>query len=120
MRIKSPLYTALVVLTLVVLTIMYVLPIYVVVVTSLKSPAELAARQYLLPSANLQFENYVQAFRLIFPSLLNSTIIAFSVTGLSALFGGLAGTISAAPARCSPASCSSSSASPSTCRTRPS
>lgn len=91
MRIKSPLYTALVVLTLVVLTIMYVLPIYVVVVTSLKSPAELAARQYLLPSANLQFENYVQAFRLIFPSLLNSTIIAFSVTGLSALFGGLGG-----------------------------
>jgi glucose/mannose transport system permease protein len=83
--------TFLVILTLVVLTIIYVLPIYVVVVTSLKTPAEISQRQYLLPSANLQIQNYVQAFGLIFPALLNSTIIAVTVTALSALFGGLGG-----------------------------
>lgn len=91
MRIKNPGLTALVVLTLIFLTVIYVLPVYVVVVTSLKTPAEISERQYLLPSANLQFENYAQAFKLIFPSLINSSIIAFAVTGLSALFGGLGG-----------------------------
>lgn len=91
MKIKSPTLTILVLMTLAILTIVYVLPIYVVIVTSLKTAAEISQRQYLLPSTNLQFQNYAEAFKLILPSLLNSTIIAFSVTILSALFGGLGG-----------------------------
>ncbi len=91
MKLKSPLLTFLVILTLVGLTIAYLLPIYVVVVTSLKTAAEISQRQYLLPSTNLQFQNFTQAFKLIFPSLVNSAIISFSVTLLSALFGGLGG-----------------------------
>jgi glucose/mannose transport system permease protein len=91
MKIKSRSITILVILTLILLTIAYVLPIYVVVVTSLKTPAEISQRQYLLPSVNLQFQNYVQSFQLIFPSLINSSLIAFSVTALSALLGGLSG-----------------------------
>src|SRR5690606_20615948 len=91
MKIRSPLYTVLVVMTLLFLTFIYVLPVYVVVVTSLKSAAEISARQYLLPSTDLQFSNFVTSFGLIFPSLLNSTIIAVSVTALSAFFGGLGG-----------------------------
>jgi glucose/mannose transport system permease protein len=79
------------VLTMIVLTIAYTLPVYVVLVTSLKTPLEISQRQYLIPSANLQFQNYAQAFKLILPALLNSTIIAFSVTALCALFGGLGG-----------------------------
>ena len=81
----------LVIMTLAFLTVVYVLPIYVVMVTSLKTPAEISERQYLLPSANLQWRNYVQVLPLILPSLLNSTLIAFSVTALSALIGGLGG-----------------------------
>jgi glucose/mannose transport system permease protein len=77
--------------TLVVLTFVYVLPVYVVIVTSLKTPVEISQRHYLLLSGNLQFKNYAQAFKLILPSLINSTIIALTVTGLSALFGGLGG-----------------------------
>jgi glucose/mannose transport system permease protein len=81
----------LVLLTLSILTIAYVLPVYVVLVTSLKTPVEISQRQYLLLSSNLQFKNYAQAFKLILPALLNSTIIAFSVTALCTLFGGLGG-----------------------------
>lgn len=91
MKVKNPTLTILVLLTLLFLTVIYVLPIYVVVVTSLKTPAEISARQYLLPSTDLQFENYAESFTLILPSLLNSTLIAVSVTGLSLLFGGLGG-----------------------------
>lgn len=83
--------TILVLLTLIVLTIAYVLPVYVVLVTSLKTPVEISQRQYLLPSSNLQFKNYAQAFKLILPALLNSTIITFSVTALCTLVGGLGG-----------------------------
>jgi glucose/mannose transport system permease protein len=91
MKTKNPTITILVVLTLIVLTFVYVMPLYVVVVTSLKTPAEISQRQYLTPSTNLQFQNYAQVFTLILPSLLNSSAIAFSVTILSALFGGLGG-----------------------------
>ena len=90
MKSKNRTLTILVVLTLIFLTIAYVLPVYVVLVTSLKTPVEISQRQYLLLSSNLQFKNYAQAFKLILPSLLNSTIIAFSVTALCAFFGGSA------------------------------
>jgi len=91
MKIKGHTVTILVLFTLAVLTVAYVLPMYVVVVTSLKTPAEISQRQYLLPSANLQFQNYVQSFKLILPSLINSSIIASSVTALSVFLGGLSG-----------------------------
>ena len=91
MKSKSRTLTILVVITLILLTVAYVLPIYVVIVTSLKTGAEITERRYLVPSTNLQFQNYVEAARLILPSLLNSSIIAVAVTALSALFGGLGG-----------------------------
>jgi glucose/mannose transport system permease protein len=81
----------LVLITLVLLTILYATPIYVVLVTSLKTGVEVSQRQYLVPSASPQLQNYVDAFRLIWPSLVNSTIIAGSVTIISALIGGLGG-----------------------------
>lgn len=91
MRSKNLTITFLVIITLIVLTIVYVLPIYVTVLTSLKTPVEISERQHLIPSATLHFENYQKAFELVFPSLINSTIVAFSATFLSALFGGLGG-----------------------------
>lgn len=74
-----------------VLTGVYVLPIYVMVVTSLKTPVEISQRAYLIPTRNLQFQNYAEAFRLVYPSLINSSIISFAVTLLAAFFGGLGG-----------------------------
>lgn len=91
MRSTSRGLTAITIFTLVALTVVYVLPMYVVVVTSLKTPAEISQRQYLLPSTNLHFENYAEAFRLTMPSLTNSTIISVTVTLLCTLFGGLGG-----------------------------
>jgi len=91
LKAKNRTLTILVILTLTFLTIAYLLPVYVVLVTSLKTPAEISQRRYLLPSSNLQFQNYAQAFNLILPSLLNSTIITLSVTALCALIGGLGG-----------------------------
>lgn len=89
MKSKSRALMILVLLTLAFLTIAYVLPVYVVVVTSLKTPAEISARRYLIPSTDLQIENFVTSFELILPSLLNSAIIGFSVTFLCLLVGGL-------------------------------
>ncbi len=74
-----------------VLSFSYLLPIYVMIMTSLKTPMEISQREYLIPSVKLHFENYTKAFKLIRSSLLNSTIISFFVTGLSAFLGGLGG-----------------------------
>jgi glucose/mannose transport system permease protein len=91
MKPKNRTLKILVISTLIILTIVYVLPVYVVLTTSLKTPVEISQRKYLLLSGDLQFKNYAQAFKLILPALLNSTIISFSVTALCALLGGLGG-----------------------------
>jgi len=91
MRSKNLTVNILVVLALVALSIGYLLPIYVMLMTSLKTPAEITQRTYLIPSGNLQFENYATAFRLTFSSLANSSLISFAVTLLSAFIGGLGG-----------------------------
>ncbi len=91
MKSKNLTLRILVLITAVMLTITYVLPLYVVIVTSLKTPAEIAERAYLVPSANLRFENYAQAIELTLGSLVNSSIITFSVTLLSVFLGGLGG-----------------------------
>jgi glucose/mannose transport system permease protein len=88
---RNPTFTTLVLVTLAALSFAYILPVYVMLVTSLKTPVEISQRQYLIPSINLQFQNYAEAFRLVFPSLLNSSIISFSVTALAIFIGGLGG-----------------------------
>jgi glucose/mannose transport system permease protein len=98
MKTKSLTIKLLVIGTLIVLTFAYLLPIYVTVVTSLKSIQDFNALNYLMPSPNPQFNNFAevlfgsQRFRSeMIPRLGNSMIISFSVTALSALFGGLGG-----------------------------
>lgn len=76
---------------LVILSVAYLLPIYVMLVTSLKTPYEITQRMYLLPSLNPRFWNYVEAFQKIYPSLMNSLIISGTVTGLATFVGGLGG-----------------------------
>ncbi len=80
-----------VLIVLILLSCAYLLPVYVMLTTSLKSLAEINQRTYLALSTDLQFQNYVDAWNTIAPSLVNSTVISFTVTALSALIGGLGG-----------------------------
>ncbi len=80
------------------LTIVYLLPIYVMVVTSLKSTAEVNQGQYLLPTGHPQWQNFMEVlfgstrFRSqMITRLINSIVISFSVTFLASFFGGLSG-----------------------------
>jgi glucose/mannose transport system permease protein len=98
MKSKSLTLKVLVILTLVALSLAYLLPIYVTVTTSLKSIQDFNSSNYLAPPTHPQFMNYVevlfgsQRFRSeMIPRLRNSIIISFSVTLLSALFGGMGG-----------------------------
>lgn len=87
-----------VILTLILLSFAYLLPVYVMIITSLKSVQEVTVGNYLIPTGSPQFVNYAEVlfgsarFRSqMLPRLLNSMIISFSVTFLSAFFGGLGG-----------------------------
>jgi glucose/mannose transport system permease protein len=95
---KSKSLKVVVILVLVGLTIAYVLPVYVMAITSVKSIPEVQAANYLVPSLNPQWKNFSDVLfgSPIFPTqmitrLINSIIISVSVTVLSAFFGGLAG-----------------------------
>jgi glucose/mannose transport system permease protein len=98
MRSNSRSAKGLVVVTLVALSVIYLLPIYVMVITSLKTAEEINRGQYLLPTTTPQWTNFVEVlfgsnrFRSeMIPRLVNSIIIAFSVTLLCVFFGGLGG-----------------------------
>ena len=98
MKSKSPSTRILVIVVLLTLSCAYLLPIYVMVVTSLKTISEINLGNYLLPSGAPQWGNYAEVllgserFRSqMIPRLLNSTVISFSVTLLCAFFGGLGG-----------------------------
>lgn len=66
----------LVAVTVLILSLVYLLPIYVMALTSLKTPLEITQRQYLQLGGNLQPENYTTALGLVFPSVVNSSIIS--------------------------------------------
>ena len=98
MKSKSLSLKLVVIGVLVFLSAAYLLPIFVMVTTSLKTPAEINERNYLSLGASPQFKNYPEVLlgsdRFRTPmggALLNSTLISVSVTGLSAFFGGLSG-----------------------------
>src|SRR5439155_14111 len=91
MRLRLTPLRALVLVMVAALSVVYILPVYVMMVTSLKTPLEITQRQYLLPSGNLQFGNFATALRLVFSSLVNSSVISLTVTALSVFVGGLGG-----------------------------
>ena len=98
MRSNSRTARILVFVVLLMLSCAYLMPIYVMVTTSLKSIEEINRGTYLLPSGDPQWANYGEVllgserFRSqMIPRLVNSTIIAVTVTALAAFFGGLGG-----------------------------
>jgi glucose/mannose transport system permease protein len=74
-----------------VLAVLWLLPMYTILATSFKTPHEVALHQYMLPPESLQISNYVAAFQILKPSLVNSTIVSVSATVLSVLLGSWAG-----------------------------
>lgn len=98
MKSKSRTIKILVFITLLLLSFVYLLPIYVMIITSLKSVDEINRGNYLVPSTNPQFLNYVEVlfgsnrFRSnMISRLINSSIISISSTALSVFFGALGG-----------------------------
>jgi glucose/mannose transport system permease protein len=71
--------------------VMFLVPIYVIIVTSLKPIAEVSlSNMWQLPS-NFSFEAYGYAFERLAPSLMNSFYLVVPATILSALLGSLNG-----------------------------
>jgi glucose/mannose transport system permease protein len=83
---RLPLY-----LVLVLFTVVVIVPVYVMVVTSLKPPAEaVLSRMWQLPN-EVSFAAWQTASQTLYPYLLNSFRLAIPATILSALLGSLNG-----------------------------
>lgn len=98
MKSKSPTIKVIVLFVLLLLTLVYILPIYVMIVNSLKTLPEIQQRTYLAFPDQPQFQNYATALfgsrDFLIPMrrpIINSTIITITVTLLAAFFGGLGG-----------------------------
>jgi glucose/mannose transport system permease protein len=98
MKSRSTTLKVIVLAVLVILTCVYVLPIYVMIVNSLKTLPEITQRTYLALPKQPQTQNYADALlgsrNFLIPMkrpIINSTIITVSVTLLAAFFGGLGG-----------------------------
>jgi glucose/mannose transport system permease protein len=98
MRTNSPALRLLAIVILISLSVAYLLPIYVMVTTSLKSIEEINKTNYLLPTLKPQWVNYTEVLKgserfrsEMLPRLFNSSLISFSVTALSLLLGGMGG-----------------------------
>ncbi|NLG97768.1 MAG: carbohydrate ABC transporter permease [Chloroflexi bacterium] len=98
MKTKSRSARILTLLVLLLLSIIYLLPIYIMVVNSIKPIEEINRGNYLLPTTNPEWGNYAEVlfgstrFRSqMVPRMMNSMIISVTVTALAAFFGGLCG-----------------------------
>ena len=98
MKTNSPSIRFVAILLIIFLSIAYLLPIYVMVSTSLKSIEEINKTNYLLPTLKPQWVNYTEVLQgsprfrsQMLPRLFNSSLISFTVTALSLFLGGLGG-----------------------------
>src|SRR5437867_1848789 len=98
MKSNQPSARILVTVILLLLSFVYLLPVYLLVITSLKSLQEVNQGSYLLPSSDPQWGNFGEVlfgssrFRSeMIPRLGNSILISVTVTALSALIGSLGG-----------------------------
>ncbi len=78
-------------LALALLAVIWLFPMYTILATSFKTPREVALHRYMVPPESQQISNYVTAFQILKPGLINSTIISVSSTVLSVLLGSWAG-----------------------------
>lgn len=72
-------------------SLLFLAPIYVIIVTSLKPLDEVSlAEMWKLPTS-IEFSSYIEAFSKLAPNLLNSFYLVIPATLLSALFGAMNG-----------------------------
>lgn len=73
------------------LAILFLMPVYVIVVTSLKPLDEVSLEQMWALPSSIDFSSYVAAFRELSPNFLSSIYLVVPATLLSALFGAMNG-----------------------------
>lgn len=78
-------------LALIVLALIYLMPIYMTIITALKPPAEINLATAWQPPSELNWGSFARAYQKLGPNFTNSLILAVSATILSALFGSLNG-----------------------------
>ncbi|BAS27055.1 ABC transporter permease [Limnochorda pilosa] len=76
---------------LIVLALVYLMPVYMTVVTSLKDPSEIRLATAWKPPTEVSWEGYRAALGQFAPKLRNSFVLAVSATVLSALLGSMNG-----------------------------
>ncbi len=73
---------------LVLLALVWLLPMYTMLINSLKTQHEIGRSQYMLPpQEGLEFQNYAQAFGVLRQGLLNSVIISVPATAFAVFLG---------------------------------
>lgn len=78
-------------LVLIAVSLFFLMPVYVMIITSLKPLDEITLDQmWMLPSA-LDFSSYGEAFSKLAPNLMNSFYLVIPATLLSALLGAMSG-----------------------------
>ena len=76
---------------LILLAIIYLIPGYMVIVTSLKSPEQISMNTVWSPPQTWNWYSFVEAWEAFAPSLLNSLSLVIPATVLSAILGSLNG-----------------------------
>jgi glucose/mannose transport system permease protein len=79
------------IIVLILLSVPWLLPIYAMLTTSVKTQAEVANQEYLKLPDTLNVQNYVTASKALGRGLLNSIIITIPATFLCIFFGSLGG-----------------------------
>jgi len=74
-----------------ILAVVWMVPIYALISTSLKTQEEVALQKYLSPPQKPQFSNYIKAFDVLKIGLRNSFIISLTATFLCIFIGSMAG-----------------------------
>ena len=88
---KERRFTRTTVVLLLLLSVPWLLPVYAMLTTSVKTQAEVAGQQYLQLPETLNWSNYVVAFKALRQGLLNSIIITIPATFLCIFLGSLGG-----------------------------
>lgn len=73
------------------LALVWLLPMYTMLVNSLKSPREISQGLYVLPPQGLEWQNYATAFDTLKQGLLNSVLVSLPATALAVFLGSWAG-----------------------------
>lgn len=79
--------------TLIIVAAIYVMPIYMTVITALKNPADISLDTAWRVPTHLNWGSFSQAYAKLRPNIMNSIILAVTATILSSMLGSLNGYI---------------------------